>query len=180
MILTGQRRNEVAGMRWGEIDLAAALWTIPGGRTKPRRQHVVPLPKAAIAILQVRQRTTPDDLVLPAVSRDGKGTAPVSGWSSIKRDLDRHLDLKPWQMHDFRRSLVTIMAEHGADIAVLDSLLNHASSATRGGIVAVYQKATLIEPMRKLMAIWDDLLAEALEVGKPQSNKVVRLLPWKG
>jgi hypothetical protein len=58
----------------------------------------------------------------------------------------------------------TIMAEQGADIAVLDSLLNRAASGPRGGIVA--QKATLVEPMRKLMVLCDDLLTKALERGK--------------
>jgi hypothetical protein len=62
--------------------------------------------------------------------------------------------------------LVTICAEHGADVAVLDSLLNHASSATRGGVIGVYQRATLIEPMRKLMALWNGLLTEALSGGE--------------
>jgi integrase len=177
MILTGQRRTEVAGMRWGEIDLASGLWTLPGGRTKARRQHVVPLPATAVAILKARQRIAPDDLVLPTISRDGKGTAPVSGWSFIKRDLDNSLDLQPWQMHDFRRSLVTHLAETGIDVAVLDSLLNHAASGTRGGVVGVYQKAILIEPMRKLMASWDGMISGAV---RPAGEKAIRRRQRKG
>jgi hypothetical protein len=69
--------------------------------------------------------------------------------------------------------LVSICAEHGDDIAVLDSLLNHASSATRGGVVGVYQRATLVEPMRGVMALWDRLLREAR--GEGQSAEVVPL-----
>ena len=106
------------------------------------------------------------DLVLPTLSRDGKTIAPVSGWNWLKRELDRRVDIPPWHLHDFRRSLVTICAEHGADVAVLDTLLNHASSATRGGVIGTYQRATLIEPMRKLMASWDGLLQEALAKGE--------------
>jgi len=41
-------------------------------------------------------------------------------------------------------------------------MLNHAASGTRGGIVAVYQRATLVEPMRKAMALWNSLLAAAI------------------
>ena len=175
MILTGQRKSEVAGMVWGEIDLARALWILPGDRTKARRQHVVPLPAMATAILEARRSSfqrppATDDLVLPTISRDGRTIAPISGWNWLKRELDRQVQLAPWRLHDFRRSLVTLLAERGADVAVLDSLLNHASSVTRAGVIGVYQRATLIEPMRKLMAIWDELLSQALD-----SGKVVRL-----
>jgi len=55
LILTGQRRNEVACMTWGEIDLGAALWTIPAERMKNRRAHEVPLSAAALDILAAIQ-----------------------------------------------------------------------------------------------------------------------------
>jgi integrase len=171
MILTGQRRAEIAGMRWGEIDLARALWILPAARTKARRQHAIPLPDLAVTCLQVRRDAfqrlpRPDDLVLPTIGRDGKEIAPVSGWNWLKREIDRRIGIPPWRLHDFRRSLVTICAEHGVDVAVLDSVLNHAASATRGGVIGVYQRATLIEPMRKLMALWDKLLTGAVTSGE--------------
>jgi integrase len=171
MVLTGQRRAEVSGMTWGEINLARAVWILPSARTKARRQHVIPLPELAMACLRARhdafQRLPrPADLVLPTIGRDGKTIAPVSGWNWLKRELDRRTELPHWRLHDFRRSLVTICAEHGADVAVLDSLLNHASSATRGGVIGVYQRATLIEPMRKLMALWNGMLTNALAGGE--------------
>jgi integrase len=180
MVLTGQRRTEVAGMRWGEVDLARGVWTLPAARTKARRQHAIPLPRLAVACLQARRnafRRSPqqDDLVLPTLGRDGRTIAPISGWNWLKRELDRRTGIPPWRLHDFRRSLVTILAERGIDIALLDSLLNHAASVTRAGVIGVYQKASLIEPMRQTMAIWDDLLTKAVEGGRPQSEKVVRL-----
>ena len=172
MITTGQRRAEVAGMTWGEIDLARALWTLPAARTKARRQHVLPLPPLAVVVLRRRRmplKRAPalDDLVLPTLARDGKSIAPISGWNWLKRELDRTADITAWRLHDFRRSIVTICAEHGADIAVLDSMLNHASSATRGGVIGTFQRATLIEPLRKLMALWDQLLSDALQTAAP-------------
>jgi len=175
MIATGQRRNEVAGMRWGEIDLVRGLWTLPGGRTKARRQHVIPLSPLAVAVLQTRRMAlarTPGagDLALPAISQDGNGVTSFSGFSWVKRAIDRQVKIPAWQLHDFRRSLVTHLAEKGADVAVLDSMLNHAASVTRGGVIGVYQKASLIEPMRKVMTLWDELLRKALS----QEN-VIRL-----
>src|SRR5262249_5658018 len=51
LMLTGARRAEVGGMAWSEIDLEGALWTIPGERSKNRRQHIVPLMPLAIDII---------------------------------------------------------------------------------------------------------------------------------
>ena len=179
MIATGQRRNEVAGMCWGEIDLTRAMWTLPPPRTKPRRQHALPLPPRAMALLQARRAAfqrppAPDDLVLPTLARDGRSFAPVSGWNWLKRELDKTSGLADWQLHDFRRSIVTICAEHGVEVATLDSMLNHASSATRGGVIGVYQRATLLEPMRRVMALWDRLLQTAL--AQADGSNVVALL----
>jgi integrase len=172
LITTGQRRAEVAGMRWDEIDVARALWTLPAARTKARRQHSLPLPPLAVALLQARRAAfqrppAPDDLVLPTLARDGKGIVPVGGWSWLKRELDSASGVPAWRLHDFRRSLVTMCAEHGAEVAVLDSMLNHASSATRGGVIGTYQRATLLKPTRKVMTLWDRLLCKALHIAAP-------------
>jgi integrase len=182
LIVTGQRRAEVAGMVWGEIDLVRGLWTLPATRTKARRSHVLPLAPLAVAALQTRrasfktQLPEPNDLVLPSLSRDGRSIAPISGWNWLKRELDRRSDVRDWRLHDFRRSLVTICAEHCADVAVLDSMLNHASSATRGGVIGVYQRATLLEPMREVIQLWDRLLREALGPAGAETSQNVILL----
>lgn len=180
LIVTGQRRAEVAGMAWGEIDLARGLWTLPAARTKARRQHVLPLATLAVATLQARRAAfqhepAASDLVLPTIARSGHGIAPISGWNWLKRELDRRSGVTEWRQHDFRRSIVSICAEHGADIAVLDSLLNHASSATRGGVIGTYQRALLVEPTRKVMALWDGLLREAIGL-PPAVSAVPRLV----
>jgi integrase len=174
LIATGQRRTEVAAMTWGEVDLLRGLWTLPAARTKAGRQHAIPLAQAAVAVLQGRRGAAqkppaPEDLVLPTLSVDGKRLVPISGWNFLKRRLDALVPLPDWQLHDFRRSLVTHCAERGADVATLDTLLNHASSVTRGGVIGVYQRATLLEPMRWVMALWGDVLAN----GEPVAGKVV-------
>jgi len=161
LIATGQRRGEVAGMSWGEIDLARALWTLPAARTK--------VPPLAVAVLLRRRMAfqhppARNDLVLPSLARDHRTIAPIFGWNWLKRELDRTAGVAAWRLHDFRRCIVTICAEHGAEVATLDSILNHASSATRSGVIGTYQRATLIEPMRKVMALWDRLLSEELQI----------------
>jgi integrase len=166
LMATGQRRGEVDGMRWSEIDLVQALWTLPAGRTKARRQHIIPLPALAVALLKARQKACEsgaknDDRVLPV----------CLNWDRAKQALDRDSQVRGWVMHDFRRSFVTILAERGINIAVLDSMLNHAASATRGGVIGVYQKATLMEPMKHATKLWNRLLDNALA----GENKIVQL-----
>jgi hypothetical protein len=61
-------------------------------------------------------------------------------------------------LHDFRRSMVSAMADHGVAFEVADSLLNHAASQSRGGIVGVYQRAELGARKVQALALWSRLL----------------------
>jgi integrase len=165
LLLTGQRRAEVAGMTWGEVNLATAVWTLPAGRTKARRQHAVPLPSLAMELLLARfsnLKQPPQQKELVVASSYRGAREPFADWYPTKCELDHISGVTDWRLHDFRRSIVSILAEHGADIAVLDTLLNHAASVTRGGVIGTYQRATLLDPMRRAMMLWDGLLREAL------------------
>ena len=143
------------------------------------------MPPLAVALLQAARR-------FQAPARAGRSGAAdageerqghhaqIGGWSWLKRELDRASGIAAWRLHDFRRSLVTICAEHGAEVAVLDSMLNHASSATRGGVIGTYQKAVLLAPTRKVMTLWDRLLCKALHIAAPAGRppaEVVALHP---
>jgi len=113
LLLTGQRRGEVAGMSWGELrDLSSdnALWEIPGHRTKNKHRHLVPLQSEARNLL----------LGLPRVSElvfTTTGATPVSGFGKVKARLDAGINtmrrsdglepLPPWTLHDLRRTMVT-------------------------------------------------------------------------
>lgn len=149
LILTGQRREEVAAMRWSEIDLKAAEWTIPASRAKNAKAHIVDLVPQAVEILaQFKNR---EGLVFTTT-----GDTPVSGHSRGKARLDDAIenlrerkakgeglpapldDLPAWRVHDLRRTAATGMARLGHPPHVIEAVLNH-SSGSRGGLVAVYQ-----------------------------------------
>jgi integrase len=174
LMLTGQRRAEVAGMTWGEVNLATAVWTLPASRTKARRQHSVPLPSLAMELLLARYKEVhqPDELIVASSYRSAH--EPFGNWYPTKCELDRLSGITGWRLHDLRRSIVSICAEHGADVAVLDTLLNHSASVTRGGVIGVYQRATLLGPMRNVMQLWDRLLREAIDSALAE-QKVVSL-----
>ena len=81
LVLTGQRREEVAAMTWDEVDLKNATWRIGGERTKNARPHDVPLSQSALEILRARRQVDGRALVF---GRSG----PFSGWSKAKTSLD--------------------------------------------------------------------------------------------
>ena len=102
LILTGQRREEVGGMRWKEIDLVSARWCMPPERTKNHRPHEIPLPAPALAIIRGLLRR-PDRPYL-----FGEGQGPFQGWSKARAGLNRRAaaaghPLAPWRLHDIRR-----------------------------------------------------------------------------
>jgi integrase len=84
LILTGQRRGEVAGMQWSEIDFERAVWTISAKRAKNASQHAVPLAPAAIEILKSVPRFLKSDLVFTT-----NGKREISGFGRLKRRMDR-------------------------------------------------------------------------------------------
>jgi integrase len=156
LILLGQRRNEVGGMRWSE--LTGDNWTLPAARTKNHREHLVPLSPLALALLP------------PHRNRDflfGYGHGPTyrgyAGWVSAKSALDSRIaeqgaPLAPWVIHDIRRSVATGMAELGILPHIIEAALNHASGH-KAGVAGVYNRARYVDETRAALTLWSDHLA---------------------
>src|SRR5262249_34585909 len=104
LILTGQRRSEVAEARWGEFDLTKRLWTIPAERMKTKAVHVVPLTKFVCKLLPTLPRFTGD-----CVFSTTFGVSPVTGFSQLREKLTSLLGDKvaPFVLHDLRRTVRT-------------------------------------------------------------------------
>jgi integrase len=170
LILTAQRRDEVAGMRWSEIDATRALWTIPGERAKNGRAHEVPFPATALDILRAVPRLDGSDFVFTTT-----GSAPISGFSKAKARLDRASGVglserDEWRVHDIRRSVTTFMAETGIAPHVVDKLLNHVSGAIRG-IAAVYNRHSYTDERRRALDAWARRLAVIVDA-EPGGNVI--------
>ena len=170
LILTAQRRVEVAGMRWSEIDESRALWTIPGDRAKNGRAHEVPLSSPALDILRSIPRVEDVHLVFTT-----NGQTPISGFSKAKLRLDQAsgvglADRDEWRVHDIRRSVTTFMAEMGIAPHVVDKLLNHVSGSIRG-VAAVYNRHSYTDERRRALDAWAHRLAAIVD-GEPKFNVV--------
>ena len=148
LILTGQRRNEVTGMRWVELDLTKGVWTIPAERTKAARTHELPLSQAAIKLLQGLPKMH-GDLVFPARGKDN----PASGFSKWKRHLDALAGLSDWRVHDLRRTVASGMAQLKIPPHVIERVLNH-TTGTLGGVAGVYNRFGYLDEMRAALELW--------------------------
>jgi integrase len=150
LLLTGQRREEIGALTWGEINLDQARIELGGHRTKNHREHVIFLSEPARLIIQsVHLRKGRDYLF-------GIGTGPFSGWSKSKQRLDERLgdQVAPWTLYDLRRTFATIASDQDfAPVHVIEMALNH-WSGTKSGIVGTYNKAKYDRERRVLMDRW--------------------------
>ncbi|MER9965576.1 integrase arm-type DNA-binding domain-containing protein [Mesorhizobium sp. M0060] len=177
LLLTGQRREEVAGASWREFDLDAKqpAWTIPEQRAKNGNSNIVALAPAALAVLASLPRIGgKGDLVLTT-----NGETSISGYSRGKRRLDEAMlaaarkeaeergddpgkvAIPEWTLHDLRRTLAT----RGGDLGVLphtiEAILNHA----RVGVSAHYNHARYEAEKRAALIRWAAYV-ERLVAGK--------------
>jgi integrase len=165
------RRSEAARLNWSHIDLNTAQWRQPGQLTKNRDPHRIHLHRLALAILHARHDAAGKPnagLVFPAPA-SGK---PVDTFSDMKERLTEAAGLDHWTWHDFRRSFATALGEAGIPEAVADAVLNHRQSATRGGVLGVYQRASRWPEQVKAMELWGALLTAAIEKRAPDANVV--------
>ena len=159
LLLTGQRREEIAAMQWDELDLANGLWSMGSGRTKNSRKHTIALPPLVSELLQGIEHR--GDRALCFGSRKG----PFSGWSKAKSGLDEQItaaqraknpNAKPmtaWRLHDLRRTAATRMADLGVQPHVVEAVLNHVSGH-KAGIAGVYNHAAYSSEKREALNIW--------------------------
>ena len=167
LLMTGQRRGEVAGMRWSEIrdfDTGEALWEIPGERTKNKQAHLVPLPPAVSNILKTLPRT--GELVFTTT-----GETPVSGFGKAKARLDARVaalrnedgleGVPSWTLHDLRRTMVTMMNEKlGIMPHIVEAVVNHVSGLAKAGVAGVYNRALYLDERRRTLDVWSEFISE--------------------
>lgn len=157
LILTGQRATEIADLRWEEIDLGAGTITLPPGRTKNKRPHIVPLSATAHAIL-AEQRFNGRELVFGKPGSKGG----FSSWSFSRRPLDQVVKIEPWVFHDLRRTCATGMAKLGVQPHVVEAVLNHVSGS-KSGVAGIYNRSTYEPEKRQALDRWAEHVSAIVE-----------------
>ena len=167
-ILTGQRREEVAGMTWDEIAADLSTWTIPANRAKNGLAHIVPLSPPAQAIIKSAHRMANDDADKPEFVFPGRAGA-FNGFSKAKITLDEDSGVKDWRLHDLRRTMATGLQRLGVRLEVTEAILNHISGS-RAGVVGIYQRHEWAEEKRAALNAWGERIAAIVEGREPAGN----------
>ena len=156
LLLTGQRREEAAGMTWDELDADLSTWSIPGSRAKNGVTHIVPLPSRVQAFLRTQPRREGESLVFPGER------GMFAGWSKSKNRLDQRCGVSDWTLHDLRRTAATGLQKLGVRLEVTENILNHIAGS-RAGIVGVYQRHNWADEKRAALAAWGAHVAAIVE-----------------
>ena len=170
LMLTGQRADEIAALRWSEI--VDDEIRLPAERTKNSRAHYVPIASTVQSILANRERPEDDEFVFGR--RQGR---PFRGWGVCKAALDQRIKdsgikLEHWTHHDLRRTMATRMAESGTAPHIIEAILNHVSGH-KAGVAGIYNRASYEPQKRIALEKWSEHV-EALVSGK-RPSKVVKL-----
>ena len=148
LVLTGQRRSEVGGLRWDEIDFERNLIVLPPDRVKNGKQHELPLSSQARAVLERQPR-----------KNEWVWGCEWTSWSEPKAKLDKRLNGMPeWRLHDLRRTAATMMAELGILPHIIEAILNHVSGH-RAGVAGIYNRAKYQADMRDALERWGEHVA---------------------
>jgi integrase len=163
LLLTGQRRTEMAGMRWAE--LAGSLWTLPPFRFKSGVPHMVPMTDAALTELPPRERG-------PFVFSTTGGLRPFSGYGKALARLHKASGTTGWALHDCRRTVRTRLAALGVADTVAELVLGHG----RRGLARVYDQHKYLSEMRAALELWAGELARIVCVGElaPVDDRPIR------
>jgi integrase len=173
LILTGQRKSEVAEMRWSEIDLAKKLWVIPAQRMKADAAHAVPLSDDAVAVLIPLPRFDGD-----YVFSIRSGQRPVAAFSQYKdrydaeilkalKEADSKAKLPDFVIHDLRRTVRTrLSAIPNISDLVRELVIGH----TKPGLHKVYDQYAYLDEKRFALDAWAARLRSIIE--PPPANVV--------
>lgn len=184
-LATGQRRDEVAQMRWADIDAQDRIWNLSGDQTKARRVHAVPLSPIAWEILMKAKNAAR----FSAEGSDTKagqsayvftttGDTPISGYGKAKARIDSKIamaltearlnPLAPWTIHDLRRTTASGLGKLGASRFIIGRVLNHADLSVTG----IYDRHAYLAEKRHALESWSTYLVNLIQ---PPGINVVEL-----
>ena len=162
LLLTGQRREKVAAMRWQDVSVDG-VWTIPAEAREKGNANELPLPKAALAIIKAQPHYELNTYVFA-----GRGGSHYSGYSKGKLALDAKVSIPGWRLHDLRRTARSLMSRAGVRPDISERVLGHAIAGVEGVYDRHSYRDEKAHALKALAGLIDNIL-------RPESAKVRRL-----
>jgi len=169
LLLTAQRRGEVATAEKKDFDLESGWWTIPAEKAKNGLAQRVPLSPQAINIIQRAEQISGESPYLFPSPRGKKSMTATALTRAVSRNSE-NLGIDRFTPHDLRRTAASMMASSGVDRLVISKILNHVES----NITAVYDRHSYDLEKQKALNSWGRKLITVLRDSKKE-NKVVKL-----
>jgi integrase len=157
LILTGQRKNEIASLQTSWINEKEKTITLPPNITKNGREHTLPIGAYCAEILSKTQKSTQATNGHIFSSRTNTGRH-FNGWSKAKAALDEASGVTGWTLHDLRRTYRTIHARIGTPPHIAERLVNHISS--RSAMEEVYDRHTYLAEMQNAVEAYEQYLLQ--------------------
>ncbi len=164
LIATGQRREEVTGLHWEELNRGERHWQLPGHRTKNGEPNGIPLNELALGVLDSvagGENWPRHGRIFPTATGAG-----FTAYAKGKKKLDKLIaedggdPVAPWRLHDLRRRLATGFQRLGVRFEVTEAVLNHVGGS-RSGVAGIYQRHDWKEEKRDALRAWNDHLNQA-------------------
>ena len=162
LLLTAQRREKVAAMKWSDVSVDG-VWTIPAEAREKGNANELPLPEAALAIIKAQPRYESNPYVFA-----GRGGAHYSGYSKGKAALDAKVNVPGWRLHDLRRTARSLMSRAGVRPDIAERVLGHAIQ----GVEGIYDRHSYREDKAQALKALAGLIENIL---RPEAAKVARL-----
>lgn len=189
LMITGQRRGEVAGLRNTEMEMAAKLWTVPAVRMKNSLPHEVPLTSLALDEIKTLLKMLPEEM--DCLLRSGRrGDQPIREFKGAKKQLDALIlqarrewlkkagrdpekasPMPKWVLHDLRRTMRTSLAAMRQDPEICERVLAHVPAGVRRN----YDKHAYRDEKREVLQVWASRLKRIIKAKAPASGNVIRL-----
>jgi len=158
------RKGELLGARWEEFDLdgstpLGAVWHLPAARTKTGLSRDIPLVPTAVGWLhELKALDAGSAYLFPKRRRDRRERVPHVGRDTLNAALQRvKHGLRPFTLHDLRRTARTQLAALGVRREVAERCLGHAIR----GVEGIYDRHDYFKERRRALERWTDLVIEA-------------------
>lgn len=158
LLALGQRREEVGGMCWKDLDINGKVWNLPKEITKNKKAHIVPLSPMSLEIIDAIPRQGKSKWVFTTT-----GETSISGYSRAKKILGRLIketldeneleDIPNWRTHDLRRTFASGLARLKVPQIVVEKTQNRATGEG-AGVAGVYNRYSYMDEREAALSAW--------------------------